>query len=49
MRVVETRRDGLAECATESGETSEVDLALVDAVPGDIVLVHACTAIQVLA
>jgi hypothetical protein len=48
MRVVETGNDGLAECVAETGETSQVDLALVDAAPGDDVLVHACVAIQVL-
>jgi hydrogenase expression/formation protein HypC len=48
MRVMETGDDGLAECAAETGETSQVDLSLVDARPGDSVLVHACVAIQVL-
>jgi hypothetical protein len=48
MRVMKTGNDGLAECTTETGETSQVDLALVDAAPGDDVLVHACVAIQVL-
>ena len=46
MRVVRVGHDGLAECVTEAGEPSEVELALVDAVPGDEVLVHACVAIQ---
>ena len=46
MRVVRAGTDGLAECVADDGEASEVDLALVDAVPGDEVLVHACVAIQ---
>jgi hydrogenase maturation factor len=48
MRVVRTGEDGLAECVTEDGRTSQVELALVDAGPGDEVLVHACVAIQLL-
>ena len=46
MRVVqvdETR--GLALCETAGGERSTVEIALVDAGPGDEVLVHAGTAI----
>jgi hydrogenase expression/formation protein HypC len=46
MRVVqvdETR--GLALCETAGGERSTVEIALVDAGPGDDVLVHAGTAI----
>jgi len=31
------------------GEPSTVDISLVDAAPGDEVLVHACVAIQVVA
>jgi hydrogenase maturation factor len=46
MRVVRTGDDGLADCVTEDGQTSQVELALVDAAPGDLVLVHACVAIQ---
>ena len=46
MRVVRTRDDGLADCVAEDGQTSQVELALVDAGPGDEVLVHACVAIQ---
>jgi hydrogenase maturation factor len=49
MRVVRTGEDGLADCLTEEGEASAVDVSLVDAAPGDEVLVHACVAIQVLA
>ena len=37
MRVIRTGEDG---------QTSQVELALVDAGPGDEVLVHACVAIQ---
>ena len=46
MRVIRTADDGLADCVTEEGETAQVELALVDAGPGDEVLVHACVAIQ---
>ena len=46
MQVVSLAEDGLAECVTEDGRTSQVELALVDAGPGDEVLVHACVAIQ---
>jgi hydrogenase maturation factor len=46
MRVVSVGADGLADCVTEDGQTSQVELALVDAAPGDEVLVHACVAIQ---
>ena len=46
MRVVTIGEDRLADCVTEDGETSQVELALVDAAPGDDVLVHACVAIQ---
>ena len=48
MRVTEAGADGLADCVTDQGEHSTVDLGLVDATPGDTVLVHACVAIQVL-
>ena len=46
MRVIRAGDDGLADCVTEDGRTSQVELALVDAGPGDEVLVHACVAIQ---
>ena len=46
MRVMRTGDDGLADCVDEEGRTSQVELALVDAEPGDEVLVHACVAIQ---
>ena len=46
MRVIRTGDDGLADCVAEDGQTSQVELALVDAAPGDEVLVHACVAIQ---
>ena len=46
MRVLRTGDDGLADCVDEEGRTSQVELALVDAAPGDEVLVHACVAIQ---
>ena len=46
MRVMRAGDDGLADCVAEDGQESQVDLGLVDAVPGDEVLVHACVAIQ---
>jgi hydrogenase maturation factor len=47
MRVIRTGgEDGLADCVSEDGETAAVDVGLVDVVPGDAVLVHACVAIQ---
>ena len=46
MRVIRTGDDGLADCVDAEGRTSQVELALVDAAPGDEVLVHACVAIQ---
>ena len=46
MRVIQLGDDGLADCITDDGQTSQVELALVDAGPGDEVLVHACVAIQ---
>ena len=49
MRVVRAGDDGLADCVTGDGEPSTVDISLVDAGPGDEVLVHACVAIQVIA
>ena len=47
MRVVRAGDDGLADCVTGEGEESTVDISLVDAAPGDEVLVHACVAIRV--
>ena len=46
MRVMRAGDDGLADCVTDDGEASLVDITLVDAAPGDEVLVHACVAIQ---
>ena len=46
MRVVQTGEDGLADCVDDHGRHSQVELTLVDAAPGDEVLVHACVAIQ---
>jgi hypothetical protein len=43
LQVDETR--GLALCETAGGERSTIEIALVDAGPGDDVLVHAGTAI----
>jgi hydrogenase maturation factor len=46
MRVVEVDEGrGLALCETAEGERSTVEIALVEARPGDEVLVHAGTAI----
>jgi hydrogenase expression/formation protein HypC len=46
MRVLEVdEARGLALCETAGGERSTVEIALVDAGPGDDVLVHAGTAI----
>jgi hydrogenase maturation factor len=46
MRVLQVGEDGLAACVAEDGRSSQVELSLVDAAPGDEVLVHACVAIQ---
>jgi hypothetical protein len=46
MRVIRTGADGLADCVTDDGESSQVELSLIDAEPGDRVLVHAAVAIQ---
>ena len=47
MRVIRTSaRTGSPTASRRTGETSQVELALVDAGPGDEVLVHACVAIQ---
>ena len=43
LRVDEAR--GLALCADDDGVRSSVEIALVDAAPGDSLLVHAGTAI----
>ncbi len=46
MRVIEVDETrALALCETAGGERSTVEIALVDAGPGDDVLVHAGTAI----
>ncbi len=46
MRVIEVDDERcLALCETTAGERSTVEIALVDAGPGDEVLVHAGTAI----
>jgi hypothetical protein len=46
MRVLQVDEPrGLALCETAGGERSTVEIALVDAGPGDDVLVHAGTAI----
>jgi hydrogenase maturation factor len=48
MRVIRTGgEDGLADCVTDDGAASAVDLGLIDEpAAGDRVLVHACVAIQ---
>jgi hydrogenase maturation factor len=43
LRVDEAR--GLALCADDDGARSSVEIALVDAAPGDTLLVHAGTAL----
>ena len=43
LRVDEAR--GLALCTDEAGARSSVEIALVDAAPGDTLLVHAGTAL----
>ncbi len=48
MRVIRTGDDGLADCVAEDGQTSQVELALVDAGAGDQVLVHAGVALVTL-
>ena len=46
MRVIEVDEERcLALCESPAGERSTVEIALVDAAPGDEVLVHAGTAI----
>jgi len=50
MRVMRVSGDGLADCETDDGQASTVEIGLIDEVrPGDAVLVHACVAIQRLA
>jgi hydrogenase maturation factor len=46
LRVDEAR--GLALCEDEAGERHSVEIALVDAAPGDALLVHAGTALATL-
>jgi hydrogenase maturation factor len=46
LRVDEQR--GLALCEDDAGERHAVEIALVDAVPGDTLLVHAGTALTTL-
>jgi hydrogenase maturation factor len=46
LRVDDTR--GLALCEDDSGAHSTVEIALVDAAPGDTLLVHAGTALTTL-
>jgi hydrogenase maturation factor len=43
LRVDEER--GLALCEDDAGEHSSIEIALVDAAPGDTLLVHAGTAL----
>jgi len=45
VRVLRLLGDGLALVETEAGTEEEVSVALVDARPGDVVLVHAKEAI----
>ena len=46
MRVLEAGADGIAVCATEQGDASEIMTDLVGSVaPGDAVLVHAGVAL----
>ncbi|MEV4802573.1 HypC/HybG/HupF family hydrogenase formation chaperone [Nonomuraea sp. NPDC049421] len=45
VRVVRLLEDGMALVETEPGTQEEVSVALVDARPGDVVLVHAKEAI----
>jgi hydrogenase maturation factor len=47
MRVVRIGDDGLAECVTDDGLRSAVEVGLLDDLAiGDAVLVHACVALQ---
>jgi hydrogenase maturation factor len=47
MRVVRIGDDGLADCVTDDGLASAVEVGLLeDLAVGDAVLVHACVALQ---
>jgi hydrogenase maturation factor len=47
MRVVRVGDDGLADCVTDDGLESAVEVGLLDGLAvGDAVLVHACVALQ---
>jgi hydrogenase expression/formation protein HypC len=48
VRIRELRPDGLALVSTDAGTVEEISVALVDARPGELVLVHAKEAIAVL-
>jgi hydrogenase expression/formation protein HypC len=48
MRVVRVNEQGLALCEDACGQRHTVEIALVDAVPGDQVLVHAGVALVTL-
>lgn len=45
VRIIRLRPDGLADADVGGGRTEEISVALVDAAPGDVVLVHAGEAI----
>ncbi|MEU5868210.1 MULTISPECIES: HypC/HybG/HupF family hydrogenase formation chaperone [unclassified Nonomuraea] len=47
MRVVELLGDGMAIARADAGGPQEISVALVEAGPGDVVLVHAGEAIAV--
>jgi hydrogenase maturation factor len=47
MRVQRIHASGLADCLDQDGTPSEVDVTLVAATEGDIVLVHAGVALAV--
>jgi hydrogenase maturation factor len=47
MRIQRIHSSGLADCLDEDGTPSEVDVTLVGAAAGDIVLVHAGVALAV--
>ena len=48
VRVLRIGDDGLADVGVGDGRVERVSVALVDAVPGDVVLVHAREAIGVM-
>jgi hydrogenase expression/formation protein HypC len=48
VRILHLLDDDLAMVATDAGTEEEVSVALVDAAPGDTILVHAKEAIAVL-